>query len=86
MVNSDPFLCPECGWTGARVDTVDFDDAVKCPVCKELVEQRHDTEETAESNPVMCPVCGWSGDQDKLTHVNGDKQCPVCEEIMEFID
>lgn len=38
MPDSDPFLCPACGWTGSRGETIEFDDAVECPICAELVE------------------------------------------------
>jgi endogenous inhibitor of DNA gyrase (YacG/DUF329 family) len=38
MADSDPFLCPACGWTGSREETIEFDDAVECPICAELVE------------------------------------------------
>ena len=36
--DSDPILCPECGWTGTAEQQVRKDDQRQCPVCAETVE------------------------------------------------
>jgi len=38
MTDSDPILCPECGWTGTADQRVRKDDQLQCPVCAETVE------------------------------------------------
>ncbi|MFB6299094.1 MAG: hypothetical protein ABEH65_02415 [Halobacteriales archaeon] len=38
MTDSDPVLCPECGWSGVRSDLTEIDDEVECPVCAENIE------------------------------------------------
>ena len=85
MPDSDPFLCPACGWTGNRKETVEFDDAVECPICAELVDRVHE-KETTELDPVLCPVCGWTGEQNKVECTDEETQCPVCAENIEFVE
>lgn len=35
---TDPVLCPECGWSGIQSDLVAVDDTLECPVCAENIE------------------------------------------------
>lgn len=38
MTDTEPVLCPECGWTGT-VDDLALDDGTRqCPVCAEAIE------------------------------------------------
>ncbi|MDY6819904.1 MAG: hypothetical protein SVG88_14685 [Halobacteriales archaeon] len=36
--DSDPVLCPECGWSGRRSALTETDDGVECPICAENIE------------------------------------------------
>jgi predicted RNA-binding Zn-ribbon protein involved in translation (DUF1610 family) len=85
MPDSDPFLCPACGWTGDQAETVEFDHAIECPICAEFVE-RASREETSESDTIMCPMCGWTGEQDKLEHTDRDTRCAICAGDIELVE
>lgn len=38
MGESDPILCPECGWTGTADQRVHEDGQLQCPICAETFE------------------------------------------------
>jgi len=38
MGESDPILCPECGWTGTADQRVREDGQLQCPICAETFE------------------------------------------------
>lgn len=86
ITNSDPFLCPSCGWTGTRTEAVDFDDTIECPICAELVKRRYEEQPMPDSDPVLCPVCSWSGEQDQVKDNSGPTQCPICAETVKILD
>lgn len=39
MSDSDPILCPDCGWTGVSADLELVDDDYHCPICTRNIEK-----------------------------------------------
>jgi predicted RNA-binding Zn-ribbon protein involved in translation (DUF1610 family) len=37
-MTSDAILCPECGWSGERIELETVEGDHQCPVCAEVVE------------------------------------------------
>jgi len=38
MIDSNPVLCSECGWTGSTDQRVRKDSQLQCPICAETFE------------------------------------------------